>query len=71
MASTPIKYLRRSLFGLAVLALAFWWYEYRPYSVRKQCASRIDLVGTAQTNPYYDVREADFVDCLHRHGLSH
>lgn len=52
---------------LIIGGLFFYWYEYRPYSIRKSCAS--ELVGIGSVKIGGPVKETNYENCLHSHGL--
>lgn len=46
---------------LIVLTLAFYWFEFRPYLVKKNCFS--------QQNIFDDFSNKEYHNCLHKNGL--
>lgn len=64
-----IKKHRGLIFTIFLIAgLAFYWYEYRPYSVKKLCYRESGTgFGLAKLSGVLDDKR--YNDCLHRYGL--
>jgi len=50
------------LITLIVLGFAFYWYEFRPYMVKKNCANPLNFFQ-------WKFSTDDYQACLHKNGL--
>ena len=50
-----------------VLSFLFYWYEYRPSHIRKECASEIP--GNIHIRPAYEAWQRIFDACIKSKGL--
>lgn len=46
-----------------VVGAAFYWYEYRPTQIRKECAKHLSGFSSVY-------KESNYEKCLREHGLS-
>lgn len=58
---------------IAVLALAFYWYEWKPTKIRQSCSAEAHFDTRAISEPDYNKRQefinSYYKDCLIRFGL--
>lgn len=61
------------LVTLVILSSAFYWFEYRPVQIRKECAKQILISsGVASYAEYLketNQSEKEYKDCLRERGL--
>ncbi len=71
------KYKELFIIGLIILGLAFYWYEYRPSQIKKECFNKaidfrievkdkIDSISSEDLNKSYDFI---YKNCLRQRGL--
>lgn len=62
---------------LAVLGGAFYWFQWRPSEIRKECAKSSELSGFTglglskylPENQKQEIVESEYKNCLREHGL--
>jgi hypothetical protein len=70
---TKIMKIIHGLVILVILGFAFYWFQWRPAQIRKECASSFYVVNP--NNPYASDYEqiqlynANYINCLNAHGL--
>jgi hypothetical protein len=54
---------------LIILALAFYWFEWRISEIRKDCSKKVSDVLANASNPQKDDYTFYYKICLEKHGL--
>lgn len=61
-----------TIFLIAIISIAFYWYEYRPTKIRKFCNTKSQETNTGTLNEFLSIQAAydeNYKKCLRDNGL--
>lgn len=65
------KFASITVLTIIILGLIFYWYEYRPYQIKKKCSREFSSTGLSVMAGFgkKPFNEKEFESCLHIYGL--